>query len=179
MRSFTSTSSRCRAPFLKSKLMLPMMSAARVTSLTILDAASHASGTSGASRPSHRKQVLALVTAAEIGCLISCASDAVNSPIVVTLLKCARSACTCRNLALFIRPLAFGHVYRCTDVFQEIVGYVANGVTHRADVLNRSPWKNDSEIHVEVGAFVQPFKNRFSAYPVSILWMNALVKHFV
>src|ERR1700676_111276 len=79
----------------------------------------------------------------------------------------------------YLRPLAFGHVYRCTDVFQEIAGYVANGVTRRADVLNRSPWKNDSEIHVEVGVFVQPFKNRSSAYPVSILWMNTLVKRFV
>src|SRR5882762_2269472 len=71
--SFTSTSSRCSAPFLNSKLILPIMSAARVASLTILDAASLASATSGASRPSHRKQVLAFVTAAEIGCLISAA----------------------------------------------------------------------------------------------------------
>src|SRR3977135_3785501 len=76
-------------------------------------------------------------------------------------------------------PLAVGHVYRCTDVFKEIAGYVANGVTCRANVLNRSAWKNDSEIHVKVGAFVRPFKKDFSAYPVSILWMNALVKRFV
>jgi hypothetical protein len=84
-----------------------------------------------------------------------------------------------QSLALFIRPLAFGHVYRCADVFQEIAGYVANGVTCRANVLNRSAWKNDSEIHVKVGAFVRPFKKHFSTYPVSILWMNALVKRFV
>src|SRR5260370_32275847 len=84
-----------------------------------------------------------------------------------------------QSLALFIRPRAFGHVDGCTDVFQESAGDVANGVTRRADVLNRSPWKNDSEIDIEVGAFVQVFKNRCSAYAVSILRMNAVVKHFV
>src|SRR6266851_4374452 len=36
---------------------------------------------SGRSRASQRKQVLASVTAAEIGCLISCAREAVSSPI--------------------------------------------------------------------------------------------------
>jgi hypothetical protein len=81
--------------------------------------------------------------------------------------------------ALFIRPLAFGHVYRCTDVFQNIAGYGANGVARRANVPNRSAWKTDSELHVKVGAFVWPFKKHFSAYPVSILWMNAPVKRFV
>src|SRR6202795_3257794 len=75
-----------------------------------------------------------------------------------------------------LSPLALGDVHRCTDVFQEIPGYVANGVPCRANVLNRSVWKNDSELRVELGVFVQPVKNRFSAYPVSILWMNALVK---
>src|SRR5262249_36486923 len=33
------------------------------------------------------------------GCLIACASDAVNWPIVVTRLMCARSACARRNLS--------------------------------------------------------------------------------
>src|ERR1700736_2198711 len=84
-----------------------------------------------------------------------------------------------QSLALFIRPLALSDVYRCTDVFQEIARYVANGMTCRANVPNRSVWKNDSKIHVKVGAFVRPFKKHFSASPVSILWMNALVKRFV
>src|ERR1700681_3394386 len=84
-----------------------------------------------------------------------------------------------QSLALFIRPLAFGHVYRCTDVLQDVAGYVANGVTCRANVPNRSAWKNDSEIYVKVGAFVRPVKEHFSAYLVAILWMNALVKRFV
>jgi hypothetical protein len=84
-----------------------------------------------------------------------------------------------QSLALFIRPLSFGHVYRRTDVFLEIVGYIANGVTCRANVLNRSVWKDDSELDVKVGAFVRPFKKDFSPHPVSILWMNAPVKRFV
>jgi hypothetical protein len=89
------------------------------------------------------------------------------------------SLCLAQSLALFIRPFAFGYVYRCTDVFQEIAGYVANGVTCRANVLNHSAWKNDSEIHVKVGAFVRPFDKNFSANPVSILCVNALVERFV
>ena len=37
---------------------------------------------------------------------------------------------TCQqSLALFIHPLAFGNVYRCTDVLNEIAGYVENGMT--------------------------------------------------
>jgi hypothetical protein len=35
------------------------------------------------------------VTAAAIGCLISCAREAVNSPIVLTLFMCASSAWAC------------------------------------------------------------------------------------
>jgi hypothetical protein len=84
-----------------------------------------------------------------------------------------------QSFALLIRPLAFGHVYGCTDVFQEIAGYVANRVTCRANVLNRSVWKNASELYVKVGAFVRPFPKDFSPDPVSILWMNAPVKRFV
>jgi len=83
-----------------------------------------------------------------------------------------------QSLALFIRPLAFGHVYRCADVFQEIAGYVANGVTCRANVLNRPAWKNDSEIHVKVEPS-SGFQETLLYVPVSILWMNALVKCFV
>src|SRR5580704_1512546 len=84
-----------------------------------------------------------------------------------------------QSLALFIRPLAFGHVYRCTDVFQEIAGYVTNGMPCRANVFNCSVRKNDSEFDVKVGAFVRPFKKNFPAHPISILWMNAPVKRFV
>ncbi len=84
-----------------------------------------------------------------------------------------------QSLALFLRPLALGDVDRCTDVFKDIAGHVVNGMTCRANVLNCSPWKNDSEIHVKVGAFLRLFKKNFSAYPVSILWMNALVERFV
>ena len=48
--SFTSTDSRCRESFLNSKRIRLIMSAARVTSLTTLDAASLASSMSGSSR---------------------------------------------------------------------------------------------------------------------------------
>src|SRR3989442_1613502 len=84
-----------------------------------------------------------------------------------------------QSLALFLRPFAFGHVYRCTDIFQDIARCVTNGVPGRANVFHRSVWKNESEFHVKVGAFLRPFNKNFSAYPISILWMNALVKRFV
>jgi NADP-dependent 3-hydroxy acid dehydrogenase YdfG len=68
-----------RSASVKSRRMRLIMSAARVASLTILDAASRASSTSGGSRASHRRQVLEFVTAAAIGWLTSWASEAVNS----------------------------------------------------------------------------------------------------
>ena len=67
MASFTSSNSLCGVPFLKSRRTRLMILAARVASLTILDAASRASSRSGRSRVSQRKQVLALVTAAAMG----------------------------------------------------------------------------------------------------------------
>ena len=45
--------------------------------------------------------------------------------------------------------------------------------------LNRSAWKNDSENPRQSGSLRPAFQERFSAHPVSILWMNALVKRFV
>jgi hypothetical protein len=47
------------------------------------------------------------------------------------------------------------------------------------EVLDGSIGKNDSELHVKVGAFGHPLKKNFSAHPISILGMNALVKRFV
>jgi hypothetical protein len=87
--------------------------------------------------------------------------------------------CLEQSLAFFIGSFAFGYVYGCADVFQEIAGYISDGVTCRANVLDRSAWKNDSEIHVKVGAFVRPFEKNFSTNPVPILWVNALVERFV
>jgi len=55
-----------QSSFLNSKLILPMMSVARVTSLTSLDAASRGLRQVGVIATKHRKQVLAFVTAAEI-----------------------------------------------------------------------------------------------------------------
>ena len=68
-------------------------------SFSILIAAALALSRSGGLRVSHRKQASALVIAAAMGCLISCASDAVSSPIILTRLTCARSASTWRNLS--------------------------------------------------------------------------------
>ena len=85
-----------------------MMSAARLASLIISDAASRASGRSGSSRSINRTHVSAFVTAAPIGCLISCASEAVSSPMVLTRFMCARSACSfsarLRSSMSFITP---------------------------------------------------------------------------
>ena len=91
MISLTSTNSRSGVPFLKICRTRLMISAARVTSLMVLNAASRASSRSGASRVSHRMHVLASVTAAAIGWFTSCAREAVSSPIVVTRLTRARS----------------------------------------------------------------------------------------
>src|ERR1700682_3300576 len=61
MTSFTSTNSRCSIPFLKSRRIRLMISAARVPSFTILATAARASSRFGVSAASQRKQVLALV----------------------------------------------------------------------------------------------------------------------
>ena len=67
MTSLISTSSRSGVPFLKSRRIRLMISAARVPSFTILLAAARASSRFGASPASQRKQALALVMAAAIG----------------------------------------------------------------------------------------------------------------
>ena len=54
--SFISTSSRCRVSFLNSDLTPPMISDARATSLTTLEAAACASDKSGRSRVNQREQ---------------------------------------------------------------------------------------------------------------------------
>src|SRR3989442_15280189 len=69
------------------------MSAVRIASWTIRDAAARAASTSGESRVSHRTQALASATAAVIGWFTSCAREAVSAPMVVTRFTCARSAC--------------------------------------------------------------------------------------
>src|SRR3984957_5349155 len=77
-----------------------MTSAARFPYLSILAAAARARSRLGGSCDSHSMQLLALVMAAAMGCLISCASDAALSPNVLTRLVCARSASSCRSLSL-------------------------------------------------------------------------------
>ena len=97
MISFGSTNSRCRVSCWKSRRTRLTISFARLPSCTILDAAARTSSKSGSSRASHRKQVLALVMTAAIGCLISCASEAVSSPMLLIRLARVRSACACRS----------------------------------------------------------------------------------
>src|SRR5205807_8808696 len=84
-----------------------------------------------------------------------------------------------QSLQGLFRPLAFGHVDRCAHVFKEIAGQVANGMPCRPNILNFSPRKDYSEDHVKVRTFLWPFKKDFSAHPISILWMNALIKRLV
>src|SRR5262252_3542710 len=108
MTSFISTSSCCRLSFLNSDLTRPMISDARVTSLTTLEAAACASAKSGQSRVSHREQVRASVIAAEIGCLISCDNEAASSPMVLTRFRmCETGQFFPHSLALLQRRLQF------------------------------------------------------------------------
>src|SRR5437867_6551768 len=178
MSSFTSTNSRCRAPFLNSKLMLLMMSAARITSLTTLEAASCASAMSGSSRPSHRKQVLASVTAAEHRLL-----DLVRQGS--SQLAHRGHSCDVRkislylpqSLALFIRPPAFGHVDQETHEFAEIAGRFENRMTHCLHVSRCTARKDHSVMHVDIRARVGCALESFHDQG-SIVWMNTLMKFF-
>ncbi len=76
-----------------------MISAARFPYLSILAAAARARSRLGGSCASHSMQLLALVIAAAMGCLISCAKDAAISPNVLTRSICARSASSCRSFS--------------------------------------------------------------------------------
>jgi len=96
--------------FLNSKLILLMMSAARVTSLTSLDAA-RVPLANRVTRQAIAKQVLGSFTAAEIGCLISCAREAVNRPSSSPGLSAKDQPVPAQSLALS-PPLAFGHVHQ-------------------------------------------------------------------
>src|SRR5580693_7231435 len=80
-----------------------MISAARFPYLSIRAAAARARSRFGGSCPSHSRQLLALVMAAAMGCLISCASEAAISPNVLTRLVCARSASSCRSFFTLLR----------------------------------------------------------------------------
>ena len=72
------------------------------------------------------------------------------------------------------------HAYHTAEgSVQDVAGFVTHGVPCRANVFHCAVWKNESEFHVEVGALVRRFNKHFSAYPVAILRMNALVKGFV
>jgi hypothetical protein len=61
------------------------MSAARIASLIILAAASHALLCQAHHAGGCAAQTAAFITAAAIGSLISCASDAANSAMLITL----------------------------------------------------------------------------------------------
>src|SRR6266478_2821209 len=78
--SFTSISSLCGGDFLYSDRIWLMISAARFPYLSILAAAARARSRLGGSCASHSMQLLALVMAAAMGCLISCAREACHFP---------------------------------------------------------------------------------------------------
>src|SRR5580700_5396086 len=93
-----------------------MISAARFPYLSIRAAAARARSRLGGSCESHAMQLLALVMAAAMGCLISCASDADISPNVLTRLTWARSASSCRSLSRSCSArLRIGNVLECTE----------------------------------------------------------------
>jgi hypothetical protein len=49
----------------------------------------------------------------------------------------------------------------------------------RVEVFSSSIGKNDSVLHIKVGALDCPLRKSFSVHPISILGMNALGKRFV
>src|SRR3984893_1996068 len=89
-----------------------MISAARVTLLTIREAASYASVMSGGSRGEHCTHASALMTAPVSGCLMSWANEAANSPIMLTRLMWARSPSSWRSLRRSSSPFAILDVDR-------------------------------------------------------------------
>jgi hypothetical protein len=96
---FTSTGSRCDGDFLYNDRIRSMISAARFPYFSILTADARARSRAGGSWLSHSTQVLALVMAAAIGCLISWANDAAISPNMLTRLMCARSSSSRHNFS--------------------------------------------------------------------------------
>src|SRR6476659_2712269 len=108
-----------------------MISAARFPYLSILAAAARARSRLGGSCASHSMQLLALVMAAAMGCLISCASDAAISPNVLTRSICARSASSSRRFAL-------RNVGRAAYELLQISGIGNDGMANSVDPLHHS-----------------------------------------
>src|ERR1700676_381418 len=107
-----------------------MISAARFPYLSSLAAAARARSRLGGSCASHSMQLLALVMAAAMGCLISCASDAAISPNVLTRLVCARSASSA-----------------------QIAGAGKDGMANSVDPLHLSVRKKNTEFLIVIGFF--------------------------
>ena len=74
----------CGSLFFMRVRILPITSAARLPSLTILVTAAPASSRFGPAAPSHRRHALPFVTTAARGWFTSWAMEAASSPIVVT-----------------------------------------------------------------------------------------------
>ncbi len=89
---------------------------------------------------SQRKQVLASVTAAAIGCFTSCAREAVSSPIVVTRLMCARSACAWRKAPS--ARLRDSSTRRFISINPVISKAAARKATNRKKVADSLAWGN-------------------------------------
>ena len=92
MASLMSSFARSGSDFLASARRPRITPPARAPSRTMLESEFRASSRSGLSRFSHRKAASPLVTMAASGWLISCASEAASSPIVVSRATRARSA---------------------------------------------------------------------------------------
>jgi len=72
-----------------------------------------------------------------------------------------------QSLPLFVRALAFGDVHRRTT-YSTRAPDMCERMPCRANILKFSRWKDYSEDHVKVGAFLWLFKKSFSAHPISI-----------
>jgi len=78
-----------------------------------------------------------------------------------------------------LRLLALGDIHRGPDKFYEVARLVQDRTPDGMEVLDNSIGKNDSVLHVKVGAFGRPLRKSFSSHLISILGMNALGKRFV
>jgi hypothetical protein len=82
-----------------------------------------------------------------------------------------------QSLALFIRPLAFGHVYQDTHEFADIAGRVENRMTYSMHVSRRTVWKKESELRLEILSRGVCSLGAFN-HPRSIFWMHTQYHFF-
>src|SRR6266436_6428029 len=94
--------------------------------------------------------------------------------------RCSRDwssdVCFPISLALFIRPLAFGHVQGGANILDEGAGMVEHGVGHAVAMLDRAVWKKDSKIEFVIGLLSYRLAGYFLQRS-QVVRVNLLLKH--